>query len=272
MAAAGRTRLTDLVTSREQLKEQYRDPSNLHARSAIYRYAVNPGVPWPRWVFDQLDTPALPADARVLEIGCGDGALWRKNHDRVPPAWRIVLADLSPGMLAAARADLLLACVQCDAERLPLADELFDVVIANHMLYHVANRPAALAEIRRVLVPGGRLLAATNGDDHLAAMQQLINEFLGPASPLAHGMPFSLDNGAAQLRPYFGGVEMRRLAGELRVTDPAVIVGYVLSVTGSAEAMAGEQLEILRRRVQELIDRDGAFVVGTDAGLFVATT
>jgi ubiquinone/menaquinone biosynthesis C-methylase UbiE len=267
-----RTRLTELITSKDQLREQYRDASNLHARSAIYKYATNPGPPWPRWVFDQLDPAALPATARVLELGCGDGALWRKNLDRVPPAWQIVLADLSPGMLAAARTDLRFPCVQCDAERLPLADGLFDAVIANHMLYHVANRPAALAEIRRVLVPGGRLLAATNGDDLLAAMAELINEFLGPASPLQRGMSFSLNNGEPQLRPFFSDVQMNRLRGELRVTDADAVVAYVLSVTAAPDHITGRRRrEELWQRVRQQIARDGAFVVRTDVGLFHAT-
>ena len=266
-----RAHLTDLITSKVHLREQYRDASNLHARSAIYRFATNPGVPWPRWVFDQLDPNRLPAAARILEIGCGDGALWRKNLDRMPADWRVVLADLSPGMLAAARADLPFPCVQCDAERLPFRDGSFDVVIANHMLYHVSDRPRAPAEFRRALARGGRLIAATNGEDHQGAMKELINEFLGPASPLSQGMPFSLENGEAQLRPFFSHVELKRLRGELRVTDPAAVVAYVMSVTGAPEHITGPRLEELWQRVREQITREGAFAVQTDVGLFDAT-
>jgi ubiquinone/menaquinone biosynthesis C-methylase UbiE len=72
-------------------------------------------------VFDQLRD--LPADAKVLEIGCGDGGLWKRNLDRLPAGWRIVMYDLSTGMLIAARAALpatqFRAFVQGDAERLP---------------------------------------------------------------------------------------------------------------------------------------------------------
>src|SRR5215207_9353938 len=105
-----------MLTDRDRVRAQYRDNSNLAARAAIYRFGDPAATPWPRWVFDQLD---LPPAARVLEIGCGDGALWLRNLDRLPPAWRVTLSDLSTGMLAAARAALppSFRLVQADAER-----------------------------------------------------------------------------------------------------------------------------------------------------------
>ena len=265
-----RANQADLLTSKRELKEQYRDNSNLNARSAIYRYGVNSAAPWPRWVFDQLAPSRLSADARVLEVGCGDGALWRKNLDRLPDGWKLVLTDLSPGMLAAARADLPFPCVRCNAERIALPDATCHAVVANHMLYHVPDRPRALAEIRRVLVPGGRLLAATNGDGHLAAITALINEFMTSTSPFTQGMPFSLENGEAQLRAFFPRVSVQRLQGELRVTDPAAVVAYVMSVTGAPEQINGPRRDDLWTRVRDEIARAGAFVVRTDAGLFEA--
>src|SRR3989442_8432290 len=107
------------LTEREELREQYKDPVNLNARSQIYRFAT-PGsstAPWPRWVFDQFSCD-LPDDARVLEIGCGDGGLWKRNADRTPATWRVTMADLSPGMLASAKQDLpAFSYAQADAER-----------------------------------------------------------------------------------------------------------------------------------------------------------
>ena len=65
---------------------------------------------------------------------------------------------------------------------LDLAGASFNAVVANHMLYHVEDRPQALAEIRRVLKPGGKLFAATNSDSHLAKIRQLLDEFLAGRS------------------------------------------------------------------------------------------
>jgi SAM-dependent methyltransferase len=257
-----------METDRATVQAQYADASNLQARSAIYRFADPGATPWPRWVFDQLRD--LPADAKVLELGCGDGGLWKRNLDRLPPRWRMTMLDLSAGMLATARRDLpatQFRFVQADAERLPLVGDRFDAVVANHMLYHVAERAAALREIRRVLAPGGKLFATTNSESHLAPMLRLIGEFVGPNLPL----PFTMENGAAQLRPTFANVDAHHIRGELRVTDAEAIVRYVLSVSGATERVAGERLAELRRRAQSEIDATGAFILPTAAGMFVAT-
>ena len=151
---------------------QYGTSARLDARVALHaRYSVN-DYGWFRWVYDQFD---LRTGDCVLELGCGTGELWAGTAMRVPAGVRLLLTDVSQGMLdqAAARlADrplaITLACV--DAQQLPYPDGRFDVVIANHMLYHVPDRPAALAEIARVLAPGGRFYATTIGAGHMAEL------------------------------------------------------------------------------------------------------
>lgn len=258
--------------TREELAQQYRDASNLNARSAIYRFATSSGnpTPWPRWVFDQF-APGLPDDARVLELGCGDGALWKKNRDRTPAGWRVTLCDLSPGMLAAS-AGLGFGQLLADAAALPLVDRAFDAVVANHMLYHVADRAAALAGIARVLRPGGKLYAATNSSSHLSQMKDLVEYFLGERSPLSGLIPFNLENGREQLAPFFDHVEIRPVKEELRVTDPAVVVGYVMSINEAQKEIVGARRDELERMVRDQIDREGAFVCQTATGMFVATS
>jgi len=260
-----------MYQDRAAVQTQYADAANLRARSAIYRFGDPGATPWPRWVFDQLD---LPAAARVLEVGCGDGGLWKRNLDRLPPAWRAVMLDLSPGMLAAARLDLpaaQFAFAQGDVARLPLVDARFDAVVANHMLYHVADRAAALREIRRALAPGGRLLATTNSEAHLAPMRDLINEFLGDLSPLRDAKPFTLENGASAIGAVFANVERRETRGALRVTDAEAVVAYVMSITGAPQYVVGDRLDELRKRAEGEIEQNGAFVLPTAAGMFVAT-
>lgn len=79
--------------------EQYRTPANLGLRQSLHdRFSTNP-LGWHRWMFDRLQ---LPPRCRVLEIGCGAGALWQTNRARVPAGWHVVLSDFSSGMLAAA--------------------------------------------------------------------------------------------------------------------------------------------------------------------------
>src|SRR5438874_2293283 len=98
---------------------QYRDDSNLNARIELHRRFTTDPVGFHRWVFQQLD---LPADAWVLEVGCGPGHLWAANRERVPAGWTVVLSDFSPGMIASARRRLggdRHQFVVADAEALP---------------------------------------------------------------------------------------------------------------------------------------------------------
>src|SRR5664279_3735129 len=88
------------MTDQHYLKtEQYKDASNLNARIEIHkRFSTNPRG-WNAWVFDTLET--LPAQARVLELGCGPAYLWAANAGRIPAGWDITLSDLSGGRLVA---------------------------------------------------------------------------------------------------------------------------------------------------------------------------
>jgi ubiquinone/menaquinone biosynthesis C-methylase UbiE len=160
------------VSEREQIERQYASDANLQARIDLHERFSTSTVSYPRWVFDGYD---FAPDADVLELGCGNGLMWRENGDRIPPGWRITLTDLSPGMVETVRTALgdRAEYAVVDAESLPFSDGSFDAVIANHMLFHVENRPRALAEIARVLRPGGVFRATTIGREHLRRLREL---------------------------------------------------------------------------------------------------
>ena len=174
-----------IATDQNRLRTQYRDATNLSARINLHaRFSTN-AYGWHRWVFDQFEPRP---HWRVLELGCGPGTLWLKNRDRLPEDWDIMLSDFSPGMLEEARRKLAslphpFAFRQMDAQAIPLPDASLDAVIANHMLYHIPDRQKAFAEIRRVLKPGGRLYAATNGHNHLRELSAWQQQF-GLPDPL----------------------------------------------------------------------------------------
>ena len=130
-------------------------------------------------MFDQFQ---LPPNARILELGCGSGALWLRNLERIPAGWDITLSDFSAGMVEDARRKLEgsthpFTFQQMDAQSIPLPDASVDAVIANHMLYHVPDRNKAFSEVRRVLKPTGTFYAATNGLHHLREISQLQQRF-----------------------------------------------------------------------------------------------
>jgi ubiquinone/menaquinone biosynthesis C-methylase UbiE len=113
-----------------------------------------------------LDDVAFPAEARVLEVGCGTGVL-----TRVLAIWpnvsEVVGVDPAASLLTIARelaADLpSVTFLEADGRSLPFGDDSFDVVVFDSTLCHVPNPELALAEAFRVLRPQG-WLAAFDGD------------------------------------------------------------------------------------------------------------
>jgi demethylmenaquinone methyltransferase/2-methoxy-6-polyprenyl-1,4-benzoquinol methylase len=101
--------------------------------------------------------------AAVLDLAGGTGDLARLFARAAGPTGRVVLSDINHAMLAEGRDKLLdrglpLPVVQCDAEKLPFRDRAFDAVSIGFGLRNVTHKEAALAEMRRVLKPGGAAL------------------------------------------------------------------------------------------------------------------
>jgi SAM-dependent methyltransferase len=240
------------------LAEQYRTDANLRARIELHQRFKTTKEDWHRWLFDRV---APPSGARILEVGCGPAEFWKQNLDRIDPSWQITLTDQSAGMIEAAREVLgdRAAYAVADVQELPFADESFGAVFAHHMLYHVEDRPKAFAEIRRVLVPGGVLHAATNGLGHLGELGALYARELFPHN----ATQFGLETGPPQLQPFFSDVEVERLDGELRVTEVEPLLAYIRS----SFLYDGWPLDDVAVTVGGAIEREGAFRIATKAGV-----
>lgn len=262
------------ISDQRYLREdQYKNASNLNARIRLHaEFSTNP-YGWFRWVFDQFEGLAK---ARLLELGCGPGDLWLENMDRIPDGWDVLLSDFSSGMLDQARENLAdkrhsFKLETIDAQSIPYQSDRFDIVIANHFLYHVPNRARAISEIRRVLKSGGWFYATTIGKNHMKTLKDLAARFDPENSDFLGGeeIPFNLENGADQLQVYFSNVVKHRYPDGLRVTEAGVLVDYALS---------GMRLKIDRNRREdfaafvrkEMAANDGAITITKDSGIFVA--
>jgi SAM-dependent methyltransferase len=251
-------------TSREAMAEQYRDDRKLAARQSIYRFRRHRDA---RNFYDIiLDLAGLDGDEVVVDVGCGNGqylrALRRRGHRGA-----IAGFDLSPGMAAAA--STWAPAVAADAERLPVRTSSADVALCPHMLYHVPDQAAAVAELRRMVRPGGRAVVVTNAAAHFAEVDELVAAIAG-GPPLGQTIPFKMEAGEQVLRGSFDTIERHDFVGALDVTEADAIVDYVASVQ-DAFGLDDDGLEEAHRAVQATIDRVGAFEITTASGAFVCS-
>lgn len=252
--------------------DQYRDETNLDARLELHRRFSTNSYGWFPWIFDTLES--LPSPARVLELGCGPGYLWKECIDRIPDGWSLTLSDLSDGMVDAAWRNLVVTgrafkFKQIDAQSIPYLDETFDIVIANHMLFHVPDRRKALAEIHRTLKWGGYFIATTVGDGHLAEINQWFNQVSPDTGFAPFANTFTLDNGLEQLTPFFSHVEIKRYDDNLRVTAVEPLVAYIRSMFRVKE-LSEPALANVSQEFEKLLKTHGEIFVTKDSGLFKA--
>lgn len=252
---------------------QYRDSSRLAARARLHvKYSTAP-VAWFPWVVSQID---WPADAEVLEVGCGAGWMWAEASARLPGDLSLTLSDISAGMAreALGRVGSLgryrrATAAVADVQRLPFADRSFDVVVATYVLHHVPDPRRAVAEMARVLRPSGAVLIACVGGDHLAELREIREEVFGPAVPAELAWSFDADAGAAMLPAHFGSVEWRPYADQLDCRDPDDVVEYLAS-TPPVEGAAPDERARVVDAVRARFGRGGGRLrVRKDTGLFV---
>jgi ubiquinone/menaquinone biosynthesis C-methylase UbiE len=254
------------------LSDQYKDASSLDARIQLHRRFSTNTYGWTRWIFDQFD---LPPVCRVLDLGCGPANVWAENLDRIPAGWEVTLTDFSPGMVAQARENLQdrgrpFAFEIIDAQSIPYDDASFDAIVANHMLYHVPDRAKALAEMRCVLRPGGKLYASTVGETHTRELFEMIARF-DPENKFQHEIPtFTLENGVAELAPWFSEIALHRYEDGLDITKAEPLIAYVMSMGEAKSAFTDDRLAQLVAYVNEQIATHGAIHITKDSGVFEA--
>jgi ubiquinone/menaquinone biosynthesis C-methylase UbiE len=258
----------------KSIEEQYKNSSNLNTRINIHNLYSTNKEDWHIWLFDQYE---ISPNSNILEIGCGDGTFWFKNRDRIPGVWNITLSDFSLGMIESAKNKLRdipnITYRQLNIEEIPFEDNHFDVVIANHMLYHVPNRQNALKEVRRVLKKGGVFYSSTIGKNHMREFGQLLNTFdqkTHYALAEDHAGEFGIENGEEQLRAYFNTVSYKNFPGDLEITDVNAIVNYLVSTNAELNnILQNEELTEFLRYLNSVKEaNNGAIKITKSTGLF----
>jgi SAM-dependent methyltransferase len=210
------------------VRSEYEDETRLAVRQAAHASGEGP---------DALDmlvgAVAEASPSRVLDVGCGQGEIAQRIAAELGA--EVMAVDQSPRMVELTRergVDARLGDVQALDF---LTDGSFDCVVAAWVLFHVADLDRGLGEIARVLRSGGRLVAATNGPDHLKELHDLLG-----TTPF--DMEFNGDNGDRALLRHFARVERHVAYGHLVFPSREAAQAYVdaaLSISGTLPPIEG---------------------------------
>ncbi len=203
------------INDPEAVARQYASEENLEARRSLYANAEGPD---PREVSFEDVSECEPG--RVLEVGGGPGELAARIRDEI--GCDVVMVDISPRMVELARERGVAAQVG-DAAGLPFPDGSFDCVLAAWMLFHLPDIDRGLAELARVLVPDGRLVATTNSERHMEELRAV-------AGKASWDRVFTRENGAEILGRHFASVERRDVDGWTTIEDDDVVLAFVESL------------------------------------------
>ncbi|MNJ91835.1 putative methyltransferase YcgJ [compost metagenome] len=222
----------------KDLEQQYKDESNLQKRIQIHQYGVAKES-WYEFLKKQM---ILTGNCKVLEIGCGTGTLWEYLLDGGgnSQVQQIILSDVSEGMLSTAKENLEewsnlynMQFKRIEATNIPYDDDSFDVVIANHVLYHVPDVEKALAEISRVLKSEGTFYATTIGSNNMPELKDIVRTYFPDIEKELFFTQFlekfSLENALEKTGRFFQKSERIHYEDYLLLPNPKPLIEYIES-------------------------------------------
>ncbi|RMG83689.1 MAG: class I SAM-dependent methyltransferase [Chloroflexi bacterium] len=265
----------------DAVRKQYENDELLRTRQEIHEQYTQPKIDFIQWA---LTCIPWQGSERVLDVGSGTGSYHKALQMRYPDI-RYFGIDNSWGMLQKHPANGY-RMVNGDAHKLPYADNSFDIVMANHMMYHLTDIDTAIREFKRVLKPEGLLMVATNSLHNMPEFQVLMRRAIvlltrlspsqirppAPASDL-----FALENGTRHLSRYFQGVVRYDLPTALVFDDVEPALRYLESTRSLREpqlpddVMWDDMMLLMRQQITHLINHFGELAVQKLAGVLVAT-
>ena len=190
------------------------------------------------------------------------------------------MTDISSGMVEDAaeilkksgRTELIFQTEDC--QKLSYGDQMFDGVIANHVLFYVKDIYQALEEIRRVLKNGGGFYCSAYGKEHMREITLLVQEF-DPRialSDVALYELFGLENGQGILEKVFQKVEKVMYEDYLLVDQAEPLLDYIMSCHGNQGEILGNRQKEFKRFLERKIEEKGGIRITKMAGMFVCGT
>lgn len=250
------------------VKRQYEKTDRLNTRISIHdKYSTNK-LGFGNWIF--LNYKSF-TDLKILELGCGTGAMWKSKGEQIALCSRLVLTDFSKAMVQEAKNNIGKHCKVeysvADIQNIPYCDKTFDVVIANMMLYHVPDITKGLSEVKRVLKDDGCFYCATYGEHGIIEFLSKILSEYGVKDSINKN--FTLQNGAEILGRVFSEVKRLDYQDSLAVTDMDDMVEYIYSLSDMT-ALTDVPKDVIKEVLTQNTT-NGVLNVPKEYGMFVAS-
>lgn len=260
------------IVDKNQLELQYQNDNNLAIRAAFHQKYNTNKIDLGDWFFTNL---SITAGLTILELGSGNGRIWKSQLENLPESSQVVLSDFSEGMVAKLQQDFRtnrqIDVQRIDIQSIPYEDHYFDLVIANHTLHHVPDISKALSEVSRVLKPDGAFYCLANGTEGLENyLHQVITTIEPDSMAFKENLPFNLQNGCFYLNQHFNKIEIIPYENSLAVTKTADLIAWIHTTRTMQPGITDELLGKLTDYFEQLRLSEGIIRIPKQIGLFIA--
>lgn len=260
------------MNDKAKVINQYKDDSKFRKRQDFHdKYSTNK-YGFRNWMFDRYK---ISSGNKILELGCGNGLMWDKKYSELPEDTKLILSDFSEGMCKIVKDKHIehrnVEIEQIDIQDIPYEDNTFDIVIANHMLYHVPNVDKAIEEVYRVLKKGGKFYASTLGVDGFQKyLNEKIKEFNSNMDYFnIENWLFTLKNGAEVLSKKFNDIKKYEYEDSIEIPDENELVEWIFT-SAVLQDVNKEHFNGLAEHFAKYKDNNGIIHIPKQIGCFIA--
>ena len=261
-----------ILEDEKELLQQYMDSSNLDASIKLQDRFSSNRHGWYKWTFNNIK---LDKKYKVLEIGCGNGALWSKNINLLDKDISITLTDVCEEMINSAKKSLsnysdIFDFQIVDPYNIPFENESFDLVIANHILFYMKDVDKVLNEIKRVLKVGGYFYSSTIDSKNMKELESLVKGFNSniKISEEKISSNFGLENGEGRLSKHFCQIKKYLYEDKLVINDAKGILEYIYSIPGNIIELIDTKKKDFEKYIDSNINKQGNIYITNNQVLF----
>lgn len=258
--------MSNFITEYKQVQIQYGNQNNLETRIKFQEKYSKNKFGFSNWIFCNIE---FKEGFRILELGCGTGDFWDNKIKILPSNCYLTLSDISKSMVKITSEKCKtypnISTLMMDATDIPFADNQFDIVIANMMLYHIRSLDKCLSEIHRVLKSDGTFYCSTFGENNINSY--LYSKFAKFNFMVDINNTFTLQNGMNILTSKFSNVIKKEYKDYFEVNNTKDIINYTLSLMNNSniDNKVIEEME----NILELEKDNGVIIIPKQYGMFI---